>query len=49
MYQRLMHKILVKLMGRIVEAYIDDMVVKSLKVDKHIADLQELFDTLGLY
>ena len=32
--------------GRNVEVYIDDMLVKSLYEDKHLDDLQETFDTL---
>nr|KYP51987.1 Transposon Ty3-I Gag-Pol polyprotein [Cajanus cajan] len=48
-YQRLMDKVLVNQLGRNVEAYVDDMVVKSTSVDRHLDDLQELFDTIGKY
>lgn len=48
-YQRLMDKVLAKLMEKIIEAYVGDMVVKSLEVVKHSPDLQELFDTLSQY
>lgn len=48
-YQRLMDKILADQMGRNVEAYVDDMVVKSRTEEDHLADLQELFDTLAKY
>nr|KYP69397.1 Retrovirus-related Pol polyprotein from transposon 17.6 [Cajanus cajan] len=46
-YQRLMDRILVHMIGRNVEAYVDDMVVKSSDNSSHVSDLQELFDTLG--
>ena len=35
--------------GRNVEVYIDDMLVKSLNKEKHQDDLQETFDTLKRY
>ena len=35
--------------GRNVEVYVDDMLVKSLDEDKHLDDLQETFDTLRRY
>ena len=35
--------------GRNVEVYIDDMMVKSLNKEKHLDDLQETFDTLKRY
>ena len=31
------------------EVYVDDMLVRSLDVQKHLDDLQETFDTLGRY
>nr|KYP41385.1 Retrovirus-related Pol polyprotein from transposon 297 family [Cajanus cajan] len=48
-YQRLMDKVLVNQLGRNVEAYVDDMVVKSESVSRHFDDLQEMFDTIGKY
>lgn len=48
-YQRLMDKIFADQMGRNMEAYVDDMVVKSRTEKDHLADLQELFDTLARY
>nr|KYP54333.1 Retrovirus-related Pol polyprotein from transposon 17.6 [Cajanus cajan] len=45
-YQRLMDKVLVDQLGQNVEAYVDDMVVKSASIDRHFGDLQELFDTI---
>ena len=32
--------------GRNVEVYVDDMLVKSLDEEKHLDDLKETFDTL---
>nr|KYP59710.1 Retrovirus-related Pol polyprotein from transposon 17.6 [Cajanus cajan] len=48
-YQRLMDKVLADQLGRNVEAYVDDMVVKSPSVSRHFSDLQESFDTLARY
>ena len=35
--------------GRNVQVYIDDMLVKSLRENDHLDDLQETFDNLRLY
>ena len=35
--------------GRNVEVYVDDMLVKSQDEEKHLDDLQETFDTLKQY
>ena len=35
--------------GRNVEVYVDDMLVKSLTEEKHLDDLQKTFDTLRRY
>lgn len=48
-YQHLMDKILPDLIGKNVETYVDDIVVKSMKVIHHIIDLHEVFDTLAKY
>lgn len=48
-YQRLINKVFANLIGRNVEAYVDDMVVKSKQVDQYISDLEEVFDTLRKY
>ena len=45
-YKRLMEKIFKGMIGRSVEVYMDDIVVKSDSCDQHIKDLQEVFDTL---
>jgi len=48
-YQRLMDKVLAPMLGRNVQAYVDDMVVNSLEKSKHISDLEELFTTIAKY
>ena len=48
-YQRLMNKMFAQQIGRNVEVYVDDMLVKSLREDEHLSDLQETFDTLRAY
>ena len=35
--------------GRNVQVYVDNMLVKSLRENDHLDDLQEIFDTLRLY
>ena len=48
-YQRLMNKMFTHQIGRNVQVYIDDMLVKSLRENDHLDDLQETFDTLRSY
>ena len=48
-YQRAIQMCLDQQIGRNVEAYIDDMVVKSKTVDNLIADLEETFTKLKRY
>ena len=48
-YQRLMNKMFAHQIGRNVQVYVDDMLVKSLREDKHLSDLQEMFNTLRAY
>ena len=48
-YQRLMNKMFTHQIGRNVQVYIDDMLVKSLHENDHLDDLQEIFDTLRSY
>jgi len=48
-YQRLMDKVLAPMLGRNVQAYVDDMVVTSPEKSRHIADLEELFVTIARY
>ena len=48
-YQRLMNKMYAHQIGRNVQVYVDDMLVKSLRENNHLDDLQETFDTLRSY
>ncbi|RVW75673.1 Transposon Ty3-I Gag-Pol polyprotein [Vitis vinifera] len=48
-YQRLMTKIFKPLVGRTVEVYIDDIVVKSKTREDHVHHLQEVFHLLRRY
>ena len=45
-YQRLMNKMFAHQIGRNVQVYVDNMLVKRLQEDDHLGDLQETFDTL---
>jgi len=44
-----MDKVLATMLGRSVQAYVDDMVVTSHKRERHTADLEELFTTIAKY
>ena len=48
-YQRLMNKMFAHQIGRNVQVYVDDMLVKSRRKDNHLDDLREIFDTLHSY
>ncbi|XP_059650555.1 uncharacterized protein LOC132296362 [Cornus florida] len=48
-YQRLVSKIFKDQMGKTVEAYIDDMVVKNKKAAEHLEHLQDVFGVLRRY
>nr|KYP76658.1 Transposon Ty3-I Gag-Pol polyprotein [Cajanus cajan] len=48
-YQRLMNKVFQHQIGRNMEVYVDDMVVKSRDLDRHIVDLSEVFQQLRKY
>ena len=48
-YQRLMNKMFAHQIGRNVQVYVDDMLVKSRREDNHLDDLKETFDTLYSY
>ena len=48
-YQRLMNKMFHNQIGRNVEVYIDDILVKTKDEDKHVDDLEETFKTLRQY
>jgi hypothetical protein len=45
-FQRMINTVFINQIGRNVEAYIDDMIVKSKLQTDHIADLRETFTTL---
>ena len=48
-YQRLMNKMFAHQIGRNVQVYVDDMLVKSLHENDHLNDLWETFNTLQSY
>ena len=48
-YQRLVNHMFRSQIGRNVEVYVDDMLVKNLDEGKHLDDLQETFNTLRRY
>ena len=48
-YQRLMERVLAPMIGRNVQAYVDDMVVTSQAKGQHVSDLEELFATIAKY
>ncbi|KAL0416883.1 UNVERIFIED_CONTAM: Enzymatic polyprotein [Sesamum latifolium] len=48
-YQRLVDKIFRPQLGKNVEVYVDDMLVKSKKVGSHVQDLEETFAVLRKY
>jgi hypothetical protein len=48
-YQRLVNKMFHDQIGRNVEVYVDDMLVKSKKDVDHLIDLKETFQTLRMY
>jgi ribonuclease HI len=48
-YQRLLNRMFQNQIGRNVEVYVDDMLVKSIRATKHIEDLRETFRTLRKY
>ena len=45
-YQRVMTKMLEPQLGRNIEVYVDDMVVKSKVVSEHVGDLTSIFEIL---
>ena len=48
-YQRLVNHMFHPQIGRNVEVYVDDMLVKSARETQHLDDLQETFDMLRRY
>ncbi|KAL0427158.1 UNVERIFIED_CONTAM: Pro-Pol polyprotein [Sesamum latifolium] len=48
-YQRLIDKIFRPQIGRNIEVYVDDMLVKSKKAEEHVKDLERTFSVLRKY
>ncbi|XP_038715980.1 uncharacterized protein LOC120009442 [Tripterygium wilfordii] len=48
-YQRLVNHVLADQIGKTIEAYVDDMVVKSKRAEDHPSDLQKVFNTLAKF
>ncbi|XP_056866528.1 uncharacterized protein LOC130512491 [Raphanus sativus] len=48
-YQRLVNRMFAEQLGKTMEVYIDDMLVKSLRADDHLAHLKECFAILNKY
>jgi len=48
-YQRLMDRVLAPMIGRNIQAYMDDMVITSQVKDQHVVDLEELLTTIAKY
>lgn len=48
-YQRLVNKMFIQQIGRNVEVFVDDIMVKSRREDHLLDNLQETFETLHLY
>ena len=48
-YQRLVNQMFNKRIGRNVEVYVDDMLIKSKEEEDHLDDLKETFNTLRKY
>ena len=45
----MMNKMFAHQLGRNVQVYVNDMLVKSMRENDHLSDLQETFDTLRSY
>ena len=48
-YQRLMNKMFAHQIGRNVQVYVNDMLIKGVREDDHLSDLQETFNMLRTY
>ena len=48
-YQRLVNQMFAKQIGKTMEVYVDDMLVKSLEAPDHVKDLEETFALLRKY
>ena len=48
-YQRLVNQMFCRQIGRNMEVYVDDMLMKRKKLEQHLDDLRETFDILRKY
>lgn len=48
-YQRMMNKVFHRQIGRNMEVYVDDMIIKSAAIWDHLADLEECLQTIRDY
>lgn len=48
-YQRLVNKMFIHQIGRNIEVYVDDLLVKSMEFEQHMKDLWEVFEVLCQY
>ena len=48
-YQRLVNKMFANQIGKTMEVYVDDMLVKSMRSSDHLAHLAEMFSILRIY
>ena len=48
-YQRLVNKMFKDQIGKTMEVYVDDILVKSMKTEEHIRNLKETFNILRRY
>ena len=48
-YRRLVNKVFADKIGRSMEVYVDDMLIKSQTIEQHISDLVDTFASLRLY
>jgi Reverse transcriptase (RNA-dependent DNA polymerase) len=46
-FQTMVNRVFEKQIGRNMEAYVDDILVKSMTEDNHLADLEEAFETMN--
>ena len=49
MYQRMVNKVFKELLGDMMEAYVDDMIVKSREKESHVTKLAQVFKVFKQY
>lgn len=49
MYQRLVNQMVTQQIGKTIEVYVNNMLVKSLRIEDHLTYLVEMFDVLRVY